>query len=645
VLIKLIVGLPLLGSLLVGLTCRIISRRLACFITCTCLVLSAYFSLTLYQEVMIYKLVYNELIFNWMNLGNLKVNWFLKVDTVSVNMIMLVTFVSALVHIYSVGYMAHDPHIQRFMCYISYFTFCMLLLVTADNFVQLFFGWEGVGLCSYLLIAFWFKERKPNIMAIKSFIMNRVADFAFLIGIVMIYIAYGSVNYDVVFHAVLNDPGRTILLWGQEFSLINIVCGLLLIGAMGKSAQFLLHTWLPDAMEAPTPVSALIHAATMVTAGVFLIIRCSPMFYHAKLVSEVITIIGAISAIFAACIAITQTDIKKIIAYSTFSQLGYMFLACGVTAYDAALFHLLSHGCFKGLLFLGAGSVITMMDHQQDINKMGGIWSKMPYTYIAMWIGGLALAGIFPFSGYYSKDMLLHMTYGSGEPYSHFAFWVGSITAGLTGLYIFRLIVKVFHGTPKAPREVMLALKEAPQSILLALVMLSFCSTFLGIIMVYDLGIFNITPDFFRGAIYMPDRVKMIENMNHLPFLENYITLIFASIGIIIAFIFYQFRSSWAHVVATRFPTLYKLSLNKFYFDEIYEFLFVKPLLPISNFIYRIVDRGIIDNFGPEGARALSEEGFEQVSKLQTGYISHYAFIVLCGILIISTWIIIKSII
>jgi NADH-quinone oxidoreductase subunit L len=426
------VFLPLIGAIIAGFFGRWIGDRGAQLVTCAAMVVAAIFGVALFVEVAINGQSHVVGLLNWISTGDLQVDWALRFDTLSAVMVAVVTVVSTMVHIYSIGYMAHDHSIPRFMAYLSLFTFFMLMLVTADNFLQLFFGWEGVGLASYLLIGFWYDRPSANAAAIKAFVVNRVGDFGFALGIFAVYYLFGSLQFDTVFGGAAEVAKGTLNFLGHPYPALAVACLLLFVGAMGKSAQIGLHTWLPDAMEGPTPVSALIHAATMVTAGVFMLARLSPLFEYSPTALTVVVIIGATTCIFAASVGMVQNDIKRVIAYSTCSQLGYMFFAAGVSAYGGAMFHLMTHAFFKALLFLGAGSVIHALSGEQDMRKMGGIYYLVPYTYILMWIGSLALAGIWPFAGYYSKDMILEAAYAASTGASHYAYWLGVLAAFLT---------------------------------------------------------------------------------------------------------------------------------------------------------------------------------------------------------------------
>ena len=475
-----IIALPLIASIISGFFGKLIGDRSSEIITSLLVSISAIFSVLVLYEVVVNQYQENIIIATWISSGSLEVNWSMKIDSLSAVMLVVVTSVSALVHIYSIGYMSHDPHKPRFMAYLSLFTFAMLMLVTADNFIQLFFGWEGVGLCSYFLIGFWFKKESANKAAIKAFVVNRVGDFGFALGIFLIFYLFGTVNYTEVFAEIPNITDKNLVFLGITFNAVDLICLLLFIGAMGKSAQILLHTWLPDAMEGPTPVSALIHAATMVTAGVFLVVRCSPIYEYSDLALNIITIVGMSTAFFAATVALVQNDIKKIIAYSTCSQLGYMFFATGVGAYNVAMFHLFTHAFFKALLFLGSGSVIHAFKDEQNINNMGGVWKKLPYTYSLMIIGTLALTG-FPFlSGFYSKDAIIEFAYLRGNTTGYYAAGIGIFTAFLTSIYSWRLIFKTFHGEYNNKEIKIDETHESPIVMLIPLILLSIGAIFAG---------------------------------------------------------------------------------------------------------------------------------------------------------------------
>jgi len=463
------VFLPLLGAFIAGFFGRLIGDRGAQIVTTTLVCTAAVLSVILFIEIGFGEKPVDPtvVLFTWIASGDFVVDWALRVDTLTAVMLVVVNGVSAMVHVYSIGYMSHDPSKARFMAYLSLFTFMMLMLVTADNLLQMFFGWEGVGLASYLLINFWYERKSANDASMKAFLVNRVGDFGFALGIMAIFVIFGTVEFDGIFAAAPAMKDATFNFLGWEVHALTTACLLLFIGAMGKSAQLGLHTWLPDAMEGPTPVSALIHAATMVTAGVFMLARMSPVFEYAPDALAVVTVLGALTAIVAATIGMTQFDIKRVIAYSTMSQLGYMFFAIGVGAYPAAVFHLMTHAFFKALLFLGAGSVIHAMSDEQDMRNMGGIWRMIPVTYTMMWIGNLALAGIgiygvFGFAGFYSKDIILEAAYGDHTWYGMLAFWLGILAAFMTAFYSWRLLFLTFHGQPRANERVMAHVHESP---------------------------------------------------------------------------------------------------------------------------------------------------------------------------------------
>ncbi len=477
-----ILFLPLAASIISGFFGKLIGDKASQLVTSLFVSISAFLSIIVLYNVIVTGYSENLIIATWINSGSLNVNWSVNIDPLSAVMLVVVTLVSAIVHIYSIGYMSHDPHKSRFMSYLSLFTFAMLTLVTSDNFIQLFFGWEGVGLCSYFLIGFWFKKESANKAAIKAFIVNRVGDFGFALGIFLIFYLFGTVNYNEVFQQIPNILDKKLNFLGFNINSVDLICLLLFVGAMGKSAQFLLHTWLPDAMEGPTPVSALIHAATMVTAGVFLVVRCSPIYEYSELALSVVTIIGMVTAIFAASVALVQTDIKKIIAYSTCSQLGYMFFAAGVGAYNVAMFHLFTHAFFKALLFLGSGSVIHSFKDEQNINLMGGVWKKLPYTYSLMIIGTLALTGFPLLSGFYSKDAIIEFAYLSGNNVGTYAAYIGIFTAFLTSIYSWRLIFKTFHGTYNNSEINIDSMHESPPTMLIPLIILAIGAIFAGML-------------------------------------------------------------------------------------------------------------------------------------------------------------------
>jgi NADH-quinone oxidoreductase subunit L len=622
-----IVFMPLLGAISAYFGGRRLGDRFAQVISSAFLVSAALFSLVLFKDVVFGKMIYQVHLLEWINIANLKADWVLYVDQVTAVMLVVVTCVSAVVHLYAIGYMAEDASIPRFMSYLSLFTFFMLILVTSNNILQLFVGWEGVGLCSYLLIGFWYHKPSANAAAMKAFIVNRVGDFAFMLGIAALFITFDSINFQDIFahSAALKD--KMISLLGAEYRAMDVICLLLFIGAMGKSAQIGLHTWLPDAMEGPTPVSALIHAATMVTAGVFLVIRFSPIFELSPSVLTLITYIGAITAIFAASIALVQNDIKKIVAYSTCSQLGYMFFACGVGAYPVALFHLMTHAFFKALLFLGAGNVIHAMHHEQDINKMGGLWKKIPVTYALMLIGSLALAGIYPFAGYFSKDLILEVAFAKATDAGFMAFTLGLVGAFFTAFYSWRLLFLVFHGECKDEHA-----HEAPRIMTWPLFALAFGAIFSGMLAVW-MGI--LTPEFWGNSLVMTD---ILEKAHHLPSYIQFIPLLAAIAGIALAYLFYVRFKQLPEVFAHGLYGMYLLLLNKYYIDEIYEFIFIRPFKCFANIAWQIADVKLIDGMGPNGAAWVSNKLSGVISKVQSGYVYHYILVMLLGMIGLISW-------
>jgi NADH-quinone oxidoreductase subunit L len=642
-LIKLILFLPLIGALTSGILSQTISKKFAQIFNSTLLVLSAIFAFILFFQLGVKGEKETVILFDWINSGNFSVAWALQVDSLTSAMLVLVTFVSALVHIYSIGYMDEDKSVPRFMSYLSLFTFFMLILVTANNFLQLFVGWEGVGLASYLLIGFWFKKPSANAAAMKAFLVNRVGDFGLIIAIALIYLTFGSVNFADVFAAVPQHLNASFTLLGAEFNTITTIAILLFVGAMGKSAQIGLHTWLADAMEGPTPVSALIHAATMVTAGVFLVARCSPIFEYSPLALSVVTIVGAATAIFAATIAITQNDIKKIIAYSTCSQLGYMFFACGVSAYSAGIFHLLTHGFFKALLFLGAGSVIHAMHHEQDIRKMGGLWKKIPFTFVMMWIGSLALAGFPPFAGFYSKDAILEAAFMSHTEFGKLAFYLGITAAFLTAFYSWRLLFLVFNGKTRADHHTFDHAHEAPKTMLLPLLLLAIGAIASGFIGQNILHMISFENNFFANAIFVQPTNHILEEIHHTPALIKSLPLVLGVIAIAASYVLYIVKPQIPAKLAKSLPVLYKISFNKWYFDEIYNKIFVQQIKKLSTILWQFWDNKVIDGFGPNGLANSCKVLAGRISQLQTGCVYHYVLAMSLGVVGTLLYLIIKT--
>ncbi len=575
---------------------------------------------------------YKVEVLSWIRSGSFAADWTLRIDMLTAVMLVVVNTVSAIVHIYSIGYMAHDRHQPRFFAYLSLFTFAMLMLVTADNLLQMFFGWEGVGLASYLLIGFWYKKPSANAAAIKAFVVNRVGDFGFALGIFATYKVFGSIEFDTIFNAAGEQAGKTIDILGMEFDAMTTIALLLFMGAMGKSAQFMLHTWLPDAMEGPTPVSALIHAATMVTAGVFLVARMSPFFEVAPMAQTFVVIIGAITAFFAATVGLVQNDIKRVIAYSTCSQLGYMFVAMGVGAYGVGMFHLFTHAFFKALLFLGSGSVIHAMSDEQDMRKMGGLRPHLKKTYWLMIIGTLALTGFPLTAGYYSKDAVIESAFaiqtGSGE----FAFWLLVIAALMTSFYSWRLIFMTFHGKPRASKEVMTKVHESPPVMILPLYVLAAGALFAGWLFADKFIGLEKEALFWGVGIYRSAENEIIELMHAVPQWVVYSPFVAMVFGFAISWLFYIKRPDIPVRLAATNEPLYKFLLNKWYFDEIYDFLLVRPIMWLGKFLWKQGDGRIIDGFGPNGVAARVADVTALVVRMQSGYVYHYAFAMLLGV-------------
>jgi NADH-quinone oxidoreductase subunit L len=640
------VFLPLLASLIAGILAfatggddkekRARLDKLSQYVTCGGLLTSAVLAIIIFKDVALDGNAQTVHLFNWIDSGTLSVSWALKVDSLTAVMMIVVTVVSAMVHVYSIGYMHHDPNVPRFMSYLSLFTFFMLMLVTADNLVQMFFGWEGVGLASYLLIGFWYNKPSANAAAIKAFVVNRVGDFGFALGIFTVFVMFDTVSLDEIFAAAPLKANDTINVFGGEFHALTVACLLLFVGAMGKSAQLGLHTWLPDAMEGPTPVSALIHAATMVTAGVFMVARLSPLFEYSDIALAVVTIVGGSTCIFAATIGCTQNDIKRVIAYSTCSQLGYMFFACGVSAYSAGIFHLMTHGFFKALLFLGAGSVIHAMSDEQDMRKMGGIWKNVKVTYALMWIGSLALIGVFPFAGFYSKDIVLEAAWGAHTIAGGYAFWLGLTAAFLTAFYSVRLIMMTFHGESRADERVLAHVHESPKIMLVPLLVLAAGAIAAGWVG-YDYFVGSKAVDFWGNSILVLDSHQSLEAAHHAPFWVKYSPLGIGFAGMALAWIFYGPAPGMPAAVVNQIRPLYTFVHNKWYFDELYDFLFVKPAFYLGRNLWKTGDGSIIDGIGPDGLSAVTLNLAKRVARLQTGYLYHYAFAMLGGIIVLIT--------
>lgn len=637
-----IVFLPILASLFAGLLGRFFDAKVSEYVTSGALVIIAILSwIVLLSSGFQGEAINTKVnILTWIDITGFKANWIIRVDTLTAVMFVVVNTVSALVHIYSIGYMHNDPHRVRFFAYLSFFTFAMLTLITADNFLQMFFGWEGVGVASYLLIGFWYKKQSAGAAAMKAFIVNRVGDFGFALGIFGVLYVFGSIDFDTVFAAAPGMVGNNFIFLGYELDILTTLSVLLFIGAMGKSAQFLLHTWLPDAMEGPTPVSALIHAATMVTAGVFLVARCSPLFELAPEALAFVTFIGATTAFFAASVGLVQNDIKRVIAYSTASQLGYMFVALGVGAYQAAIFHLFTHAFFKALLFLGAGSVIHAMSDEQDMRKMGGIASKIPRTYIMMLVGTLALTGFPLTAGYFSKDAIVEAAYVSHNFFSTYAFVAVVVAAFMTSFYSWRLIFLTFHGKSRASKDVLSHVHESPNVMLVPLYILATGALVAGAIFAYYF-IGDGQQDFWFNSIFTSESNHILHDIHGVPALVKYSPFIMMVAGFALAWYFYIKQPQIPVQLANQFNGLYKFLLNKWYFDEMYDFIFVRGLQNLGNFLSIKVDKGVIDRFGPDGIASLVLRVTNRVSKFQSGLLYHYAFVMLIGVAIMLTYFVI----
>ncbi len=681
------VFLPLLGAIIAGFFGRRLGPQVAPIATCILLGATAVLAWATALHVIDTGNVLHITLFTWIDSGAFEVDWAIYIDQVTAVMLIVVTTVSAVVHVYSLGYMEHDPHRPRFFAYLSLFTFAMLMLVTADNFVQMFFGWEGVGVCSYLLIGFWYKRPTANAAAIKAFIVNRVGDFGFALGIMGVFLVFSSVSFETVFAALPEKAGTTMTFLSWEFSTMTVLCLLLFVGAMGKSAQMPLHTWLPDAMEGPTPVSALIHAATMVTAGVFMVVRLSPMFETSPTTLVVVTIVGATTCIFAATVGIAQNDIKRVIAYSTCSQLGYMFFACGIGAYPVALFHLFTHAFFKALLFLGSGAVIHGMHDEQDMRRMGGLWRKLPKTYAFMWIGSLALAGVPFFAGYYSKDLIIESAWVTDTAAGQYAFWMGAGAAFLTALYSWRLIIMTFHGKPRMTKETFDHVHDAPKVMWMPLIVLATGAVIGGYGLFGGKMVYHGGETFFEHSVAftevepgegfkVPAHDEMAEYDNdeevseadghaddghaegrgvedvfdiidkaHLetPIWVRVLILLFVAAGVGTAYLCYMIKPHLPGLIASQFRPVYKFLLNKWYFDELFDRIFVFPAMRLGMGLWKAGDQDTIDGLGPDGVAAATMNISRRVKVLQSGYVYHYAFAMLIGLVVVASWFLFRT--
>ncbi len=626
---------PLLGSLVAGLLGRSIGDRAAMAVSVLCMLLAAALG-----PIACYQLVAGDAdpgtvsLGTWVEAGHFHVSWALRYDPLAAVMVAMVTFVAMLIHVYSIGYMAHDSFPRyRFFAYLSLFTFSMLMLVTADNLLQLFFGWEGVGLCSYLLIGYWYDRPAANAAAIKAFIVNRIGDLAFAVGVALVFLKFGSIEFSTIFPAIAQHQGDIYSVLGGTFPAFEVIGVLLFIGAMGKSAQIGLHVWLPDAMEGPTPVSALIHAATMVTAGVFLVARMSPLYEFAPFALGMVTFIGASTALFAATIGCAQNDIKRVIAYSTCSQLGYMFVAAGVGVYQASIFHLITHAFFKALLFLSAGSVIHAMSDEQDMRRMGGIWKLIPATYAVMWVGNLALAGVFPFAGYYSKDAIISAAYAAGTGIGIYGFICTVLAAFLTAFYSWRLLIMTFHGRPRADHHVMEHVHESPAVMLVPLFVLAAGALVAGFVL-HSAFIGEGWPEFWDGSIFNGPNNHTIARLEDVPLWVEATPTVMGLLGIATAYVMYMAFPLLPMRLATQFRGIYQFLLNKWYFDELYDSIFVQPLIRLARVFWQTGDAMLIDGV-PNGLAELTVDGSRQAVKIQTGSLAMYAFVMLIGVVVL----------
>ena len=673
--IQALVFLPLAAAIIAGLGNRAIGNVPAKFVTTGALFASCVLAWGIFLPMMAGQTQpYVVHVLNFIHSGDMNVAWALRVDMLTAVMLVVVTTVSALVHLYSWGYMAEDPDQPRFFAYLSLFTFAMLMLVTADNLVQMFFGWEGVGLASYLLIGFWYHKPSANAAAIKAFVVNRVGDFGFSLGIFGTFLVFGTVSIPAILAAAPGMAGSTIGFLGLRVDTMTLLCLLLFVGAMGKSAQLGLHTWLPDAMEGPTPVSALIHAATMVTAGVFMVCRLSPMFEVSVTATTVVTYVGAATALFAATVGTVQNDIKRVIAYSTCSQLGYMFFAAGVGAYGAAMFHLFTHAFFKALLFLGAGSVIHAMHHEQDMRYYGALRKHIPLTFWAMTAGTLAITGVgvmgvFGFAGFYSKDAILEAAFASASQPGYVAFAVGVFAALLTSFYSWRLVFLTFFGEARwaASEHIQHAVHgehedaeeegdghghhhahhghattgtagyhphESPWTMLVPLGVLALGAVFAGFI--FHNGFIEVKGNFWNGSIAFD--AHLMHAMHEVPLWVKLAPAAVMLTGLFLAWNSYIRNPALPAAFVRQFGFLHRFLLNKWYFDELYDLIFVRPALALGRLFWKRGDEGTIDRFGPDGVAAVVAGGSVVAKRIQTGYVYTYALVMLLGIAAATTW-------
>ena len=620
--------LPLLGSLISAICIIGSQNKKAEYISTVFLFLAALASIYIYINIETFKGIF--IIYNWINFAQINLNFSIFLDPLTAIMFCVVTIVSSVVHMFSIGYMHEDKLRARFFCYLSLFTFAMLVLVSADNFIQLFLGWEGVGLCSYLLVGYYFHKPSANNAAIKAFLVNRVGDFGYLIAIALIYKYFNSLNFQEVFSNTSTIEKKNLLFLGFDFNLITCICMFLFMAAVGKSAQIGLHVWLPDAMEGPTPVSALIHAATMVTAGVFLVVRCSPIFEYSQFTLNVITYVGLITSLFAASVALLQNDIKKVIAYSTCSQLGYMFFACGISAYSLAMFHLVTHAFFKALLFLGAGCVIHCLHHEQDCNKMGGLYKKLPVTFAFIIIGSIALMGIPPFAGYFSKDLILEYALSIHSFNGTNIYVLGCLGAFLTSVYSTRLIYLTFLNKTNIKTDIFNKIKEPGFTMLFPLFILSIGAIAGGYLF------YNIVENnaFWFNSIFTLTEVNYVEEAHHIDKIYKLFPIFLVVLAVILVFAAYKYVDSLSYLLNYKIKGLVKFLQKKWYFDEIYGFLFVNKLLQLSTFLWTRVDINLINLKGPIGVSNNIWKAAAYCRKIQNGKVFSYAIAMFAGIVV-----------
>lgn len=676
---------PFFAFLIAGLFGKHIGDRGCEIVTCLAVIVAAIASIALFFNVIFTPNMvdgkYVTVLADWITSGNFSVQWSIRVDQLSVVMMCVVNIVSACVHVYSVGYMHHDKARGRFMAYLSLFTFAMLVLVTSDNLLQLFVGWEGVGVASYLLIGFWNHKHSANAAAKKAFIVNRVGDVGLALGIIATFLVFDTLQFSQIFFSVGDYAEATLNIFGYEVHALTTIAFLLFIGAIGKSAQLGLHTWLPDAMEGPTPVSALIHAATMVTAGVFLIARMSPVFEYAPDALMVVAVFGATTAFVAATIGMTQFDIKRVIAYSTMSQLGYMFFALGVSAYSAAIFHLMTHAFFKALLFLGAGSVIHAMSDEQDMRNMGGIWRKIPVTYTMMWIGSLALAGIFPFAGYYSKDVVLESAWADYTWFGHYAYWMGIAAAFMTAFYSWRLIIMTFHGAPRASEKVMSHVHESPPVMVAPLLILAVGAVMAGSLFYGGFVGSSYTHNddaaehaslisnahaadkyegagapklekhainywsreyFWHDSLYVLPENDTVGAAHYVPYWVKKLPSVVAVLGIVFAYLIYMVKPGSSAIISRVFKPLHRLFFRKWFFDEVYDVVFVRNTLRFGR-LFSKSDRSVIDSAGPDGFADFTKRLATSLGRFQSGFVYQYALVMIIALICMISWFVFKA--